>query len=330
VIATLDKRDAFDLPRVIDSPRMAPLVQFVFSSARERNDALSLPTTWVCDGEQSRERMCGVQTILVQNAHVRDIKLDGRVVGRAFADDDAVYCYLGGLLPQDTSAPRELQARQCFEQMEAALAIAGMRFSHVVRTWFYLDRLLDWYREFNIVRTDFFRERGVLGGVIPASTGIGNPNPWHAAIVAAALAIKPRSSRISIFPVASPLQCPAIDYRSSFSRAVEIDRPDSRKLLISGTASIAADGSSAHVGDAPRQIDLTMKVVHAILRSRRMDWSNSTRMIAYFRDPQDVPAFDAWCRANELRDLPVIMSRAAVCRDELLFEVELDAVSTSQ
>ena len=39
--------------------------------------------------------------------------------------------------------------------------MAGMSFGNVMRTWFYLDRILEWYHEFNHVRTAFFRERKV-------------------------------------------------------------------------------------------------------------------------------------------------------------------------
>lgn len=58
--------------------------------------------------------------------------------------------------------------------MEEALNRAGMDFSHVVRTWFYNNRLLDWYEEFNRARDTFFESRGVFDRLVPASTGIGS------------------------------------------------------------------------------------------------------------------------------------------------------------
>jgi len=51
-----------------------------------------------------------------------------------------------------------------------------MDFSHVARTWLYLDNLLDWYDDFNVVRTSFFRKHDVFRGLVPASTGIGGSN----------------------------------------------------------------------------------------------------------------------------------------------------------
>ena len=96
-------------------------------------------------------------------------------------------------------------------------------------------------------------------------------------------------------------------------------------MLISGTASIAPDGTSIHRDDVPAQIDRTMEVVHAILKSRNLTWDNTVRAIAYFADMADVPHFTAYCAKHGIRNLPVIHAHATVCRADLLFELELDA-----
>jgi len=302
----------------------SPLMQFVFGNGITLPESIRWPITSITS-EGSGEVRCATQVIAVIGPAVRNIRDAGGIIGRAYADDDAEYCYLGGISPLDPSQSREAQARSVFERIESALAQVDMNFTHVARTWLYLDRLLDWYGEFNAVRTTFFRERGVFNKMVPASTGIGAASPRGAAVMAGAIAIRPRSDRTRIFAVQSPLQCPAIDYRSSFSRAVEIVRSGGRQLWISGTASIASDGTSAHVGDIDRQIELTMKVIHAILHSRRMDWQNTTRAIAYFRNATDIPLFQTWCKRHGLRDFPVVYFPSTVCREELLFEVELDA-----
>jgi enamine deaminase RidA (YjgF/YER057c/UK114 family) len=256
---------------------------------------------------------------------LRPILLDGRVVGACYADAYAEYALLGELLPRAMGASREVQARSVFEQCEAALQTGGMDFSHVMRTWFYLDGLLDWYDAFNAVRTQFFEERGVFRGVLPASTGIGLANRQGAALVMGALAIKPRDGRVRIQTVASPLQCPATNYRSSFSRAVEVTLPGSRQLHISGTASIAPDGSSLHTGDIEAQLAKTMKVVAAILQSRGMEWSNTTRGIAYYKRAEDAATVRNCMREYTEGSSAIALAHADVCRPELLFELELDA-----
>jgi len=296
-------------------------------AARARMSAAAWPVLWlegdVCPGTH----LSGMQAFVLDNCLVHRVTLANQVVGSYWADEDADYCLLAGVLPADVRDTRDSQTVSCMEQIEIALHKAGMDFSHLVRTWFYLDDLLGWYDEFNAVRTKFFEARGVFGRLIPASTGIGARNPAGASLAAGALAIRPRHGRVHVKEVSSPLQCPATDYRSSFSRAVEVAFPDRRMLIVSGTASIAADGKSMFPGDVAKQIHLTLDVVEAILKSREMDWSNTVRAVGYFRDIEALPIFDACCRDRGMAPLPMAPAHAIVCRDDLLFEIELDAVS---
>jgi enamine deaminase RidA (YjgF/YER057c/UK114 family) len=109
---------------------------------------------------------------------------------------------------------------------------------------------------------------------------------------------------------------------------VLIDTPAGRRLLVSGTASIEPNGRSAHVGDLRKQIVLTMEVAHAILASRGFNFSDVTRATAYFKNIQDAPAFDEWRRECNLESLPLVVAQSDICRPELLFEIELDAISS--
>jgi enamine deaminase RidA (YjgF/YER057c/UK114 family) len=201
-----------------------------------------------------------------------------------------------------------------------------MDFSHVVRTWLYLDRILEWYDDFNAVRTRFYKERGVFERLVPASTGIGAPNAAGTAVVAELLAIQPKDPRVRILSVPSPLQCPAPKYGSSFSRAVEVAMPDHRRLLVSGTAGIDPQGRTAHPGDVEAQADLTMRVIHAILESRGMGWSDVCRAVAYVKHTKDAPVLGRYCAAHGIAPLPLVVTKAEICREDLLFEVEVDAL----
>ena len=60
--------------------------------------------------------------------------------------------------------------------------------------------------------------------------------------------------------------------------------------------------------------------------SRGMDWPDVTRGAAYFRHFEDLPVFDRYCEANGLSGLPVAVVDNDVCRDDLLFEIEVDGV----
>ncbi len=245
---------------------------------------------------------------------------------RPIPETDALFFSRMDLLPCDLNRSRAAQARDLLECMEAVLQDEGLTFAHVVRTWFYLDAILDWYGEFNAVRNAFFEERGVFRGLVPASTGIGLPNPAGAALTGGLLAVKPHSDRMQVFAVPSPRQCPALAYHSAFSRAVELQLPGQRQLYVSGTASIDATGATAHPGDVAGQIRLTMEVVEALLASRGMTWADTTRAVAYFTSLADMPRFTADCQSRGLPNLPVTCMSATICRGDLLFELELDAV----
>ena len=287
------------------------------------------PLTWIEGAACGPGPLAGMHALAVAGCPVETVSLGDSVVGRSFSDRWAKHLLLGGLRPLNPDQPRWIQARQSFETLESALAAGGMNFAHLARTWFFLDDILSWYGPFNDVRTGFFRERGVFQRLVPASTGVSGRNASGAAVMAGAWAAQPIDGAFRMSEVKSPRQCPAPDYGSSFSRAVELVSPDLRRLLVSGTASIAPDGQSVCPGDIEAQIDLTMDVIRAILVSRRMDFPDASRVTAYFKRPEHAAVFDQWRARLGLAEWPVIYTQADICRDELLFELEMDALASN-
>ena len=287
------------------------------------------PVTWIDSGHKKGSHLAGTQFYAVTGADVESIEVGGRVVASVLEDSDARYCHLGDMRAEDTSETRPDQAKRTFDLMETVLEKAGMDFSNVIRTWIYLDDLLDWYDPFNQVRTNFFTERGVFDRLVPASTGISGANPHQSAMMASALAVAPANEQFTVQAVASPLQCPAPAYGSSFSRGVEFGMPHCRRLSVSGTASIAPGGQTAHLDDIDAQIELTFNVVHAILDSRNMDWDNVAKAMAYLKEARYITALDDYCSANGVEKIPFVITENHVCRHDLLFEMELDAVDIS-
>jgi enamine deaminase RidA (YjgF/YER057c/UK114 family) len=287
-------------------------------------DGNGLPIGWV---ENTRaENLCGLYVWIASGMPVTRICSDGRVIGSLFEDDHARYCRLTGLLPGDVSHDRPEQADVVLHSMAASLTRHDLAFSDVFRTWFYNHDILAWYDEFNQVRNHFFHERKVFDGLVPASTGIGGGNAADAALEAGLLALRPKDPDVEVFTVPSPLQSSARDYGSSFSRAVEVAAPDHRRLYISGTASIDKEGRTVFLDDTRAQVKLTMEVVQAILQSRGMDWADVTRSLAYFKRAEDAPLLEAYRRDQSLATFPVIVAENDVCRDDLLFEIEVDAI----
>lgn len=288
--------------------------------------AVDWPVTLLDGGAGEGPGITGTQVVALAGAELQPVADGDRTVGYWYDTAGARFCLLGDLRGDDLSLSREAQAESVLVKMERLLGQIDMAFTDIARTWIYLADLLDWYDEFNVVRTRFFTEHEVFEKMVPASTGIGAGTAAGEAMVAALLAVKPRNDSVKVFAVPSPLQCPALDYNSSFARAVEIDLPGSRLLTISGTASIEPEGKTVHIGNCEKQVALTMAVVLEILKSRDLDWENICRGIAYFKHVKDAHLFRAYCEERSMPELPVAISHAHVCRDDLLFEIEVDAI----
>ena len=290
-----------------------------------------LPVTWEEGAGCSGGPFAGATVHCVTGAgvHPETVMLGERPVGRLYEDAFGRYCLLGGIHSNAPSVMPGRQAQMTLEALEAALNAAGMDMTNIARTWFYNNNLLEWYDAFNAARTRFYRERGVFDKVLPASTGIGGKNPHNEALVAAAEAVVFKHADASVQAVVSPLQNQALKYGSAFSRAVEITTPQERRLIVSGTASIDEQGKTVYEGDIGAQIRQTMKVVEALLGSRQMSWSNVIRAIAYVKRPGFAGEFSQHLASFALPALPWIVAHNEVCRDNLLFEIEVDAVKVA-
>ncbi len=284
------------------------------------SSGVSLQSTSVIS---SAAGMGGMQLVAASGERVSPVSVDGIPAGFLVEDDFVRRFHAGGITPPDATLPREAQAGAVFALAEGALAGAAMTFNDVARTWFYNADILDWYAGFNGVRREYFRRHGIRR--MPASTGIGACNTAGSALVAKLMAVQSRRPGDTGFEiVASPLQCDAFSYGSAFSRAVMIRDVRSRTLHVSGTASIAPDGKSACLGDVAAQIDLTMRVVDGILGEAGFTLADTVRGIAYFRDPSDTSLWAGYLRSRNLENMPAVALGCHVCRDDLLFEIELE------
>ena len=311
--------------------------QIVFGSAaaypatlktlRQVLDDPELPVAWVEGTGCGDDAIAGIQTHAIAGAHVRTLSGDGRPLARTWEDALATHCVLNSILPTRTQATAPEQAREVFEKLQTGLASAGMTMKDIARTWFYLDDILSWYGEFNRVRNDVFAHNELRPHSLPASTGVGGRNPMGAALAAAVWAIRPHDPAAKVMHFApSPEQCPASSYGSAFSRAVEIGCAGFRRLLVSGTASIARDGKTEHIGDTRAQIERSMQVVESILESRHMTFADTAFATVFFKCPADAPLFADWLARHGQPSLPVVSAGCDICRDNLLFEIELEAV----
>jgi len=70
-----------------------------------------------------------------------------------------------------------------------------------------------------------------------------------------------------------------------------------------------------------------MEVVEAILTQRGLGFEDVTRASTYFKRIGDEKDFRDWCAERRLMAFPTVSMQTDVCRDELLFEIELDAAA---
>lgn len=267
-----------------------------------------------------------LQIHAVTGVDTEPLYCDGVCIGQMFRDAQAEY-YMFNVLPDRPDQSPYAQAQQVFQKARRILRSVDLDFSSTIRTWLYARDILSWYDQLNKARNEFFTEHKIYDGIVPASTGIGAGNPFDAALTTQFLAVRPLTDAVTIEPANSPLQNPAWNYKSSFSRGIKVLCPDHHRLSVSGTASIDEDGKTVFIDDVDAQMNLTMQVVEAILQDAGMDWNDTASALVYFKHRDDFGRFDAYCQKHGIA-LPHVKLHADVCRDDLLFELELDAVKT--
>jgi enamine deaminase RidA (YjgF/YER057c/UK114 family) len=297
----------------------------VMEQLRRELGGIDWPMLWVEGASCFGAPLAGFQVFILPEGMVERVRVGGQVVGSVFSDAGARHCLLAGMGPVDVSQARAVQCGQLFTSVSEALGSVGFAYGDIARTWFYNDEILAWYDDFNRVRTAFYKTQKFTTSSLPASTAVLGRNPRSAALTFGAWAVVPVFSDVKVREIASPLQCPAPAYGSSFSRAMEISSGGRKRLLVSGTASIEPGGKTVWQGDAVKQIALTMEVVEAMLQPCGIGFGDVTRATAYFKHAADQKIFQSWLCAHALEAMPVVPVHCDICREDLLFEIELDA-----
>jgi len=282
-------------------------------------------------GRQGRHgSIAGVQVHAVAGSNKPEpIMLDGEKCGRVLKSAGLTYLTLSGIAG-GKSGGHVKQAREMLEKGESALKQFGGDFTCVPRTWMWLGDILSWYGEFNAVRNQFFTERGLIGKgsrqSMPASTGIGlglgGSKQFGMDITAV---LEPKSS-IEFLGAIGRQQC-ALDYGSAFSRASQANSPAGKTMFVSGTASIDAKGTTAHIGDAKGQIETTIENVRAALRDMNCGDGDVVQTVVYCRTTEVEDIFEKF---KGRLDWPWVTVICDICRDGLLFEIEAAAMPQTQ
>ncbi len=122
---------------------------------------------------------------------------------------------------------------------------------------------------------------------------------------------------------------------SSFSRGLRLDIRGVTILLISGTASVGANGETLYPGDFQAQTWRTYQNITDLLASEGATWNDVVRTTCYLRDiERDYATFNEirteFFRRQGLDPLPASTGiQAILCRPDLLIEIEAMAIFES-
>jgi enamine deaminase RidA (YjgF/YER057c/UK114 family) len=265
---------------------------------------------------------------------VETVVRQGKTVGREWIGPDfreLVLASVDGNPPEGPGADAAPEhARRMFDTSGDVLSERGYSFRQVVRTWIYLSRILDWYGDFNRVRTRRYEVAGLATGgdaVFPASTGIGGRRDREKCLMDLLAVDAPPGSDLVVRPVLkSERQGQAFAYGSAFARAMVVERHQRKIIHVSGTASIDAGGSSKHLGDAGAQYCETLLSIAAVLEQEGSSLSDIGQGTLFSKTPEVAATCREVSRRLGLPALPLIEVVADVCRPELLVEIEAIAI----
>jgi len=223
------------------------------------------------------------------------------------------------------------QCDTMFERSTRALARYDMDFSHVARTWIYSNRLLDWYGEFNQIRTNHFRNVGLYSTeaepVFPASTGIQGRFADEECFLDLLAVESRKEGGVEMTPInTSSRQQQAFGYGSAFSRGMVLKQGGFKTVYVSGTASINVFGESTYVGDAEMQSLDTLMNIAALLEDQGGSLKDIHMGTVYCKNREAYEAYKSSLRLLRIPEMPLVCVEADVCRHELLIEIEVVAV----
>ncbi len=197
---------------------------------------------------------------------------------------------------------------------------------HLLRIWNIVGAInedqagLERYRSFCVGRSRALADQGFADQALPAASGVGSTAPG---LMISFIAASDPGRQVE-----NPRQVSAFRYppehspRSpSFSRALLYPlTPDRNLLFISGTASITGH-QTMHAGSLDLQFEETCRNLDAVMAAAGGRCSLEALRV-YIRHDEDAPAVVAHCRRHFGEALPIIPLKSAICRRELLLEIE--------
>jgi enamine deaminase RidA (YjgF/YER057c/UK114 family) len=136
---------------------------------------------------------------------------------------------------------------------------------------------------------------------------------------------KPLIRRLS-----NPCQAEAFHYYSAFSRGVLIQEPDVSIIQVSGTAAIDERGASLFPDGIHNQITCTLDKIESLISPEGANLKDICAATVFVKQPEYAEVFHEVAASRGLKELPYVCVVADICREELLFEMDAEAVVLRQ
>lgn len=300
----------------------------------------SNPVTYIEGNPLWGEGLAGIIIHAVSSDSVDDVWtiMDGEnPCGRGWRRNGSTYLMLQNINRQDDGSreneSRPLPVRRMLDRAERILHENGASYGDVVRTWFYLSDILGWYAAFNKVRNEKYGEFGIMPGpgdgdlLLPASTGIRGDTSSGAAAAMDLIAVVGESGcRPPVRQLTNTAQLDAFRYGSAFSRGALIQESDVSLIEVSGTAAIDQRGRSLYPGDIRSQINCTLDKIKTLLSQEGAGLTDICAATVFVKRPEYSEVFWEVAAGRGLENFPAVCVVADVCREELLFEIDAEAV----
>ena len=308
---------------------------------RERKAALSErhvsahgPITYVEGNPLWGEGLAGMIIHAVSSDKADDVWtiMDGDdPCGRGWRRKGSTYLMLQNI--QGGAGSRSAEVREMFDHAEGILRQNGASYKDVARTWLYLSEIVDWYPDFNKARSEKYGEFGIMPGpgdtmlLLPASTGIGADTPSGAAASMDLLAVVENEGTTSLVrKLTNKKQLDAFRYGAAFSRGAVIKEDDVSLIQVSGTAAIDEHGVSLYPCYIRSQINCTLDKIQTLLGQEGADLADICAATVFVKRPEFADVFWKIAADRGIEDFPAVCVVADVCRKELLFEIDAEAV----
>lgn len=252
--------------------------------------------------------------------------------------------FLLGTVQSNEPLPALDNAKKVFKELRNQLKLNLFSVNTIIRQWNYIEGIIaeegihQNYQDFNDVRTEMYGAHFNECGY-PAATGIGIN---QGGIIIEFIAMRSTSAITS--PIDNKQQISAHHYSKDvlkgacsikttpkFERARYLKCFNHGLIFISGTASILGE-ETIGINDPAKQTEITIRNIRQLYSRQVIDGlsiSNKRPTYGharvYVKKEKDFEAIRRVCY-QKYGDLPMVFIKADVCREELLVEIEGEAV----